>query len=235
MDCREVTENLIALRDDELQEDCRAEIMKHLEECESCREEYRAINLFFESYNHLESLALSPDYMDKLLKQCGLTEIADQKPVENRFSAVKSFFALAAAIIILVAGYFVGFRVETESPYIELMKISRELKSSLNDATRIENIAVSGNSLNRIGFTNRNFQRIEFVVSRNSDTGHYELAEITDGKKDILFARMKPFQIEFSMKGRTRLDYNIVLKQESPESGDSIQYNSTVYLNNTQI
>ncbi|MCK5684869.1 zf-HC2 domain-containing protein [bacterium] len=225
MECKIVRDNLIAMRDDELDSTLKEEILNHLSSCKECRTEQKAIVSFFESYGKLEQLKLSEDYMDSLFCKCGIN-------TKKNYSSIIRNISLAAAVVLMIFSYFI-YNSENESSYMELMKISKSVKESLKNVSSLENIKLYGQCINKINFKNSNFQRVEFLVSKNENSSRYELIEITNGKKEILYSRNNPFNIEFSMKGRSRLDYNIRL--DSEKNTESIQFNSVLFLNNTGI
>ena len=235
MECKLVHENLMALRDGEIADCLKKEILEHISGCKACSQEQKVIDSFFESYGKLEQLQLSEDYKSKLFNKCGISQGIKKDNRGSDFTLFRNKFSIAAAVIIIFFSYFI-FSSEKESSYMELMKISKSVKESLKKASSLENIKLYGQCVNKINFKNNNFERVEFIVSKNENSNQYELIEIIEGKKEVLYARDDPFNIEFSMKGKSRLDYNIKLNiYKNRKNDDSIQLNSVLFLNNMNI
>lgn len=68
MTCKEVLESLSSLIDEDLKQDIRAEMHRHIGMCSDCRAEFDSIAMTIKLYRHVERPQLPDGCHDRLVK-----------------------------------------------------------------------------------------------------------------------------------------------------------------------
>lgn len=143
MECKNTSDLLIDYYDKKLPQTLSEEIEQHLKKCEKCRTEFHQIQKMMDEINTVEQKK-----PDKKLRRHFEEMLADEKQILNKSTQDKKtiqwsfspFFQVAAALLLLIVGYFVGLNVSNFSD--EKSHSQEQIAALQDDLNRMKQMVV---------------------------------------------------------------------------------------------
>lgn len=102
MDCFEFEKNVYDFASGEADEALRAEMKKHMESCEHCKEEYRRCLIIVRSLKAMGEVEAPPTLLENVM--AGIETAQNKKPLSSKINTAVKFASAAAAAIVVFAG-----------------------------------------------------------------------------------------------------------------------------------
>lgn len=102
MDCFEFEKNVYDFASGEADEALSAEMKKHMESCEHCKEEYRRCLIIVRSLKAMGEVEAPPTLLENVM--AGIETAQNKKPLSSKINTAVKFASAAAAAIVVFAG-----------------------------------------------------------------------------------------------------------------------------------
>ncbi len=119
MDCNTVSNYIIDFIDKKLDGKMHAEIENHIKECSSCKIEYEQTKEVFKSIENVSLKEPGMELRTSFNEMLAAEKLAKKKTVPStkqiKLTNYKMLWQVAAAVLLLVSGYFIGYNSNNSS------------------------------------------------------------------------------------------------------------------------
>lgn len=133
MDCNQISDLLIDYLDKNLDKQTNEEVKIHLENCDKCAKEHARNQQLFNDIDNIEGHQPGKELKNAFTEMLAAekrTLKTINKPNESIFAKYKMVWQIAAAVLLLLSGYFTGSYTKTATPDNEKLA---KMQSDVNE------------------------------------------------------------------------------------------------------